>query len=420
MHTTRSFCTVALLAALAAAQQPASRPSGWITLFDGTSTAAWRGYGKSEFPARGWKIEDGALVSAAGGGGGDLVTVDEFGDFELEFEWRTTPRANSGVMYRVVELDGASWYSGPEYQVLDAGAFAGGEPEPLHSAGAIYDICPADPAAELVPTGEWNRGRIVVQGFRVQHWLNGTLVAACDFASAEGKERVQKSKFAPLTEPLQFMTHERGRIALQDHGDAVAYRAIRVRPLPPAQALFDQDLSRWEWFGPEGSRRADVWSVGADGAVACKGTPAGYLRTRDGHRSYVLELDWRWPAGTDGNANSGVLLRMVGADKVWPKSLEAQLQNGNAGDFWVIEQFPCTTDPARTSGRNCKKTKANEKPVGEWNRYRITVDGDVVTLEVNGQTLNRATGVLDVAGKICLQSEGAPIEFRNATLTPLP
>ena len=420
MHRTTSPAAIALLAAAVAAQQPTSRPSGWITLFDGTSTSAWRGYGKQEFPAQGWKIADGALVSAEGGGGGDLVTVEEFGDFELEFEWRTAPKANSGVMYRVVELDGPSWYSGPEYQVLDSGAFAGGETEPKHSAGAIYDICPADPAAVQAKTGEWNQGRIVVQGFAVRHWLNGTLVAACDFAGADGKERVQKSKFAPLTNPLQFMTHERGRIALQDHGNEVAYRAIRIRPLAPATPLFGKGLRGWVWVGPDGSRLADVWSVGQDGVVACKGTPTGYLRTQDDHRSYVLDLDWRWPAGTKESANSGVLVRMSEADKVWPKSLEAQLQTGNAGDFWVIEQLPCVTDPARTNGRNCKKTRANEKPLGEWNHYRITVDGEVVTLEVNGQTLNRATGVQDVAGKICLQSEGAPIEFRNAVLTPLP
>jgi hypothetical protein len=105
---------------------------------------------------------------------------------------------------------------------------------------------------------------------------------------------------------------------------------------------------------------------------------------------------------------------------VWPKSLEAQLQDGSAGDFWKIKEFPCTTDAARTNGRNCKKTHGNEKPLGEWNHYRITVDHAKVTLEVNGEVLNEAVEVLEVPGKICLQSEGAEIRFRNVRLTPLP
>ena len=93
--------------------------------------------------------------------------------------------------------------------------------------------------------------------------------------------------------------------------------------------------------------------------------------------------------------------------------------DGNAGDFWLIDSFPATTVPERTSGRNAKKTHANEKPAGEWNRYRITVDGGDVTLEVNGQVLNEAREVLEVPGRIALQSEGAPIYFREIYLTPL-
>jgi hypothetical protein len=211
----------------------------------------------------------------------------------------------------------------------------------------------------------------------------------------------------------------RGRLCLQDHGDEVAYRNLRVRELgsSAAVALFNgRDLGGWTFFLNDNGKRDDVWHV-ENGVLVCKGNPNGYLRTEADYTNYVLELDWRWPAQA---GNSGVLLRKIGDDKVWPKSLEAQLQSENAGDFWVIDEFPCKTDPARTKGRNCKRTATNEKPLGEWNHYKITVDHGTVVLEVNGQELNRATDVQETPGKICLQSEGAEIHFREVRLTPLP
>ena len=399
----------------------AANSGGWITLFDGTNTNAWRSYKGDSFPTKGWSVRDGALVCEKGGGGGDLITREQFGDFELEFEWKVTAKANSGVLYRVVELDGPAWFSGPEYQVLD-NAYFGGKIDYAHAAGALYDICPADEAAQPLERGAWNEGRIIAQGFKVAHFLNGKLVAACDFGSADGKERVAKSKFAPLSTPLQFMTNARGHIALQDHGDEVSYRNVRVRSLEGGSlALFNgRDLAGWTWIGPAGSKLEDTWSVGPDGVVTCKGNPAGYIRTTADYTNYVLELDWRWNPDAGGNRNSGVLLRMIEEDGVWPKSLEAQLMDGNAGDFWIIKEFPCRTDKERTNGRNAKKTHGNEKPLGEWNHYRITVNHAFVSLEVNGQLLNGATDVLEVPGKLCLQSEGAEIQFRDVRLTPLP
>ena len=214
----------------------------------------------------------------------------------------------------------------------------------------------------------------------------------------------------------------RGPLRLQgDHGP-VAYRNIRVRPIgAQARALFNGvDLGGWKWFSPDGAPVEKTWSVSSNGELVCAGTPAGYLRTEEQFTNYVLELDWRWNPDSGGNRNSGVLLRMIGEDKVWPKSLEAQLQSESAGDFWVIGEFPCTTDPARTNGRNCKKTQGNEKPLGEWNHYRITVAHGAVTLEVNGLVVNNASAVLETPGSICLQSEGAEIRFKNVRLTPLP
>lgn len=163
---------------------------------------------------------------------------------------------------------------------------------------------------------------------------------------------------------------------------------------------------------------SDVWSV-VDGAIVCKGRPAGYIRTTDKFENFILELDWRWDPQDEAGRNSGVLVRMHGDDKVWPKSFEAQLMSGEAGDIWIIDSFPAKCAADRTNGNNTKKTHANEKPIGEWNRYRITVDHGNVALEVNGQILNEASELLQIAGHICLQSEGAAIHFKNVRLLPL-
>jgi type 1 glutamine amidotransferase len=162
----------------------------------------------------------------------------------------------------------------------------------------------------------------------------------------------------------------------------------------------------------------DVWSV-VDGAIVCKGRPAGYLRTTEKYENFILELDWRWDPADEGGRNSGVLVRMHGDDKVWPKSFEAQLMSGEAGDIWIIDGFPATRAADRTNGNNTKKTHGNEKPIGEWNRYRITIDRGTAVLEVNGQILNEASDLLSIPGHVCLQSEGAAIQFKNVRLLPL-
>lgn len=184
-------------------------------------------------------------------------------------------------------------------------------------------------------------------------------------------------------------------------------------------ALFNgKDLSGWEYVSRDKeSKLENVWSV-QDGILVCQGKPVGYIRTKEKFTNYHLVVEWRWPEGKRPG-NSGVLVRMVGEDKVWPKSIEAQLQNGNAGDFWNIGNFQMKTAPDRTKGRNTKKLKGNEKPLGEWNRYDILCDGGHVVLKVNGEVLNEATDCAEIAGHICLQSEGAEIHFRTVKLVPL-
>ncbi|MEZ5966322.1 MAG: DUF1080 domain-containing protein [Planctomycetota bacterium] len=402
------------------AQSPTSpaASAGWVTLFDGTSTEAWRGYGSADFPETGWVVRDGALVHEARGGGGDVITRRQFANFELELQWRIGPKANSGILYRVVESKQPPYFSGPEYQLLDDAAH---EASPDTSAAALYALA-APVGKTLKPAGAWNDARIVVRGDHLEHWLNGKMVVEVDFASESYKAALAKSKFAKWPE---FNMHRRGHISLQDHGDEVAFRNIRVRELPPEQArlgeevvLFDgSGLDAFACFLKDGAEMGDVWSV-VDGELVCSGKPTGYLYTKDTFDNFVLQLQWRFDP-KKGAGNSGVLLRMSGEHKVWPRSIEAQLESGNAGDFWNIGKFGMNTEAARRNGRNTKKTHAAEKPLGEWNRYEIVVDGSWVQLRVNGEVVNEAWDCEVLPGHIGLQSEGAEIHFRDIRVRPL-
>ncbi|TWT47243.1 family 16 glycoside hydrolase [Botrimarina hoheduenensis] len=201
--------------------QPAT--GDWVVLMDGSSLDAWRGYQRTDLPAA-WKInEAGELAFTPGESGGDLVTKQEFGDFELEFEWRVAPGSNSGVLYGASEDKPHVYETGMEYQVLDDAGF--GDAEPRHQAGALYGLYPRKIDATK-PADQWNTARIVVEGTRIEHWLNGELVVEAERGSTTWKERIAASKFAAWD---RFAANERGRIALQDHGGAVWYRNVRIR-----------------------------------------------------------------------------------------------------------------------------------------------------------------------------------------------
>lgn len=183
----------------------------------------------------------------------------------------------------------------------------------------------------------------------------------------------------------------------------------------------DEGLEQWTFFLQDPSKKKeDVWKV-KDGVIHCVGKPAGYIKTLKPYENYVLTLEWRWPAGKKPG-NSGVLLHTNGPDKIWPKSIEAQLHSGDAGDFWVIDGAEITVEDAakRTQGRRTLNlTNGSEKPIGQWNKYEIECKGDSIKLLVNGDLVNQATKSSLTKGHICLQSEGAPIEFRNIVIRPI-
>ena len=195
------------------------------------------------------------------------------------------------------------------------------------------------------------------------------------------------------------------------------------QPVVPKEKIMlwnGADFTGWKLFLREASADASkTWSI-SNGLLRCTGRPAGYMRTETPYADYHLHVEWRWP---DKPGNNGVLVHASGADKVWPKSLECQLHSGNAGDFWVIGGVETAEHAAggkRVKGRRTIKLKdSSEKPVGEWNAYDIICKDDWIVVMVNGVLQNIATTCSEKGGKICLQSEGAVIQYRNIYLEPL-
>jgi hypothetical protein len=196
-----------------------------MLLFDGKSLDGWRGY-KTEAVGSGWKAQDGALTLTAAKAG-DVMTKSEFADFELSFEWKISEGGNSGVIYRVGLGETASHRTGPEYQVLD-NEKAKDNKLGNHLAGSLYDMGTAAPRDLTKPAGQWNESKLIVRGWKVEHWLNGKKVVAVDLAAPEGRAWVAASKFKDWP---KFASLAKGHIAFQDHGDVVSYRSIKIREL---------------------------------------------------------------------------------------------------------------------------------------------------------------------------------------------
>lgn len=199
------------------------RAERWRLLFDGKTTDGWRGFRRADMPD-GWQVVDGALTRVAAAG--DIVTVEQFADFELALEWQVGPGGNSGVFFRATENADVIYKAAPEMQVLDDERHPDGQ-SPLTSAGANYGLHPA-PRGAVRPAGEWNQARIVARGAHVEHWLNGVKMVEYELWSDDWEQRVQGSKFAEW--PL-YGRATRGHIGLQDHDDPVAFRNIKIREL---------------------------------------------------------------------------------------------------------------------------------------------------------------------------------------------
>lgn len=206
----------------------AQKKAKWINLFDGKSTSGWHTW--NETTVKGWHVMNGVLMTH--GGSGDLVSDKDYENYILEFEFMVEPKGNSGIIYKVLEDPSnkelfAPYAGGPEYQIIDDVNYA----DPLNDVqktGANYDIqAPSDLNVVKAP-GQWNKGKLIINNNKIEHWLNGKLLVAYTYGDDKWKADVAKSKFAkwPYATP-----HARGKISLQDHGHAISFKKIRIKEL---------------------------------------------------------------------------------------------------------------------------------------------------------------------------------------------
>lgn len=396
--------------------------AGFVSLFNGRDLNGWDG------EPRLWSVRDGAirgettLERPAHGNTFCIWRGGTLKNFILKIKFRIAG-GNSGIQYRSKDL--GNWVvSGYQAEVENNPGKVGFLYEERNRAWMVnvgdFMIAECDQADELhknvvgkiadadklIQDGYykdkgWNEYTIICRGNHLVHYLNG--FETIEMIDNDPKERAME-----------------GVLALQIHQGppmVVEFKDIRVKHLPHhfgmTRRLFNgANLDGWIDSGDD---QKDAWSV-KDGALATSGLPPGYLRTTDNFTSYVLRMQVRHL----GTGNGGVMLRMVGPDKVWPRSIEAQGQFQAMGDIWNIEEFPMKVDRSRTNGRHTAKMHpTNEKPVGGWNEYQITLDGGELELQVNGLVQNTADECSVMPGKIGLQSEGSPMEYRNIVLIPI-
>lgn len=207
------------------------KQEGWKLLFDGKTTDGWRGYNMTEIPSA-WKVVDGILMSAGEGDdiGGDIITNEKYENFDLKIDWKLAPEGNSGILYHVVEGPGleSTYYSGPEYQIIDDIGFPGGV-GPYNSTGADYAMTPPDTSMkELNPAGEWNSSRIVFDNGKVKHYLNGKKIVEFIAWDDEWEEKVNKGKWRNFP---AYGKAQSGYIGLQDHGSKIWFKNIKIKEL---------------------------------------------------------------------------------------------------------------------------------------------------------------------------------------------
>lgn len=203
---------------------------GWILLFDGESLDHWRGYNSGTFPEDGWVAEDGALTVLEDGGGGDIITRHKYGDFILKLEWKVQESGNSGILYRGIEQPNQPIYwSAPEFQILDNENHPDADmgEDGNRKSASLYDLIPAEPQ-NANPYGEWNSAKIVAKGSTIEHWQNGEKVVTYEMWTNDWYEMIRNSKFS---EHPEFGDPREGHISLQDHGDRVSFRNIKIKEL---------------------------------------------------------------------------------------------------------------------------------------------------------------------------------------------
>ncbi|GAA4406222.1 hypothetical protein GCM10023187_25450 [Nibrella viscosa] len=206
---------------------PKEKKAGWVLLFDGTSSNGWTTPGGKPVPA-GWEVKDGLLIARKGAKGGDIISANQYADFDLMLDFNLEPGGNSGVKYFFTKYEKGG-NLGMEYQILDD-ELAEDNKKENHLTGSFYDVIPPNAALKKVKApGQWNTLRIVAKGRQVEHWLNGVKILEFTRGSQPFTEAVALSKFSK-TVPA-FGTVEKGHILLQEHGHEVSFKNIKIKPL---------------------------------------------------------------------------------------------------------------------------------------------------------------------------------------------
>jgi 3-keto-disaccharide hydrolase len=395
-------------------------PSDAIILFRGTNLDAWSG---EKGASAGWTVENGTLTIKPDGGA--IATRQSFADCQLHLEWRTPAavsgkgqgRGNSGIFlqgrYEVQVLDS---YNNPTYS--------------NRQASSVYEQHMPQVNASR-PPGEWqtydivyraprfnNDGSVKSPGF-ITVLQNGVLVQ--DHVEIKGgtNHRGQpKYEKHPFQQPL----------VLQNHQNPVSFRNIWIRELGVRHLLNGKDLSGWysylEKLGknvdPEGNFKIE------QGLLHVEGKNFGYVATEEPYANYYLKVVFKWgshqyaPRAT-GKRDSGILyhMGMDVADKVWPKSIECQIQEGDCGDFWCVDNSSIDSpNPSAIewNQKRIRRTADFEYPGTEWNIIEVICNGGQAEHYVNGHLVNAGTNATVTSGKILLQSEGAEIFFKSADL----
>ena len=375
---------------------------GWILLFDGKTTKGWRNF-KQETVNEGWIVEEGDLFALGIGGdlGGDIITEDQFEDFELYLEWAISEGGNSGIFFRVLEENYSTVYAtGPEYQLIDDEGY----PDPLEEwqkSGANYAMHNAADK-QLKPVGDFNSSRIKVKDGLVEHWLNGVKILEYELWKDDWKERVQNSKWK---DHPGYGLARKGHIGLQDHGSVVKFRNIKIRDLTDTgNSLFNgENLEGWKIHGTE------KWYVENENLV-CESGPDkqyGYLATDKIYKDFILRLEFKQEA--DGN--SGVFFR---------SSLEGTKISG-----WQVEVAPKGNDTGgiyESYGRGwlwqIPEEKENVLIEDDWNQLVIKVEGDRVMTWLNNELMTDLEDSIigEAEGVIALQIHdggGIKVKWRN-------